>query len=251
MQKKSIKNIHLYPVNNKFNTNLLQLEDEELNIKPILANQNIYKYFYTNNLFQQTIIFNSSIINNEIASFIQNFKHDMDIWIFIDSDFIIRESGIRYIASNTIDDINPKILPENIVNKRFYSNLTIPSKSNQLVYFFNTDAQNKLDKLQKYLYPSSNLKIKLFDSQKCNHPQNLGFLNESDRKNILCESEFYIHDDTRYYLHEALLCKCVPINLDSPESITDQMSRQKQKSTDKIDNIVYYCDFIKGLLNEQ
>ena len=251
MQKKSIRNIHLYPVNNKFNTNLLQLDDEELNIKPILTNQNIYKYFYTNNLFQHTIIFNTSIINNEIASFIQNFKHNMDIWIFIDSSFMIKETGIRYIASNTIDDINPKILPENIVNKRFYSNLTINNKSNQLVYFFNTNPKDKLDKLQKYLYPLSTLKIKLFDNQECNHPQNLGFLNEQDRKNILCESEFYIHDDTRYYLHEALLCGCTPINLDAPESIIDQMSSKKQKSKDKTNNVVYYCDFVKGLFNEK
>lgn len=250
MQKKSIRNIHLYPVNNKFNINLIDIDDSELNIKIISKDQSIYKYFYSNNISSNdSIIFNTSIINNEIANFIHNVKKDIDIWIFIDNKFMLKEDGVKYLTVEPIDNIDCNILPNNIVNKKLYSNINHQIKIDQLVYFFHTDQKAKFEKLQKYLYPSSNLKIKLFDSKEYAHPQNLGFLTEEDKKDLLCESKFYLYDNSKYYLHEALLCGCLPINIDSSTSIEEQMINNKGIKESNNSNI-YYCDFVKRLLNE-
>jgi len=248
MQKKYTKNIHLYSVNNKFNKNIFEINDPDLSIVNIPNNQSIHKYFYTKNItdnFTDTFIFNSSIINNEIYDFINNFSSKFNIWIFLDSVLPEYSSNIKYISCSPISiDARSKIIPENIVNKDLYDNIDIKQKVDQIVYFIYDDDQAALSKIQKYLYPNSKLPIKLFDSDKFQDAQNLGYLSEHSRRDLLVESKYYMHNSSNYYLVEALICGCVPVNIDSDNDLEYQL---KNNQTYKPENIIYYTDFIKEL----
>lgn len=258
MQKNYTKNIHIYPVNNKFNKNILCVEDKEYNIFSIASQPSIYKYLYTNESLQNKediknnfFIINSSLINNEISDFIRNFHNTFNIWIFIDNNSFVLDStlNVKYITYKNIENLNSKILPYNIVDKSIYSNLQNIEKIDQLVYFFNP--QNNIQtvsKLEKYLYPTTNLRIKLFDNDKFNHPQNLGYLSENDRGAILRESRFYLCDNTNYYVTEALLSGCILINLDDSADIEDQIKSNKNIQPE---HFIYYVDFLGELCNEE
>lgn len=250
MQKKSIKNIHLYAINNKFNRNIFEINDTDLAIFSIPNNQSIFKYFYTinSNESDNTFIFNSSIINDEIANFIDNFSNIINIWIMVDSDMAKYNARAKYIASSPIPEYKYKILPENIVNKDLYKDIQSLPKQNQILYFMDNDTEARLDKIKKYLYPNSKLPIKLFDSDKFSHPQNLGYLTEEARKNILLESKYYMHHSSKYFLTESLICECIPINIDSEEALEDQL---KENKTSKLESVVYYSDFIKEICDDQ
>lgn len=258
MQKKYIKNIHIYPVNNKFNKNILCIEDREYNISSIASQPSIYKYLYTNESLQNKedtksnfFIINSSLINNEISDFIRNFHNIFNIWIFIDNNSSILDNNlnVKYITSKNIENLKSKILPNNIVDKSIYSSLQNIEKINQLVYFFNPQNNvQAVSRLEKYLYPGTNLKIKLFDNDKFNHPQNLGYLSENDRGLILAQSQFYLCDNTNYYVTEAMLSGCVLINLDDSADIQDQIKFNKNIQPE---NFIYYIDFLGELCDEK
>lgn len=252
MQKKYIKNIHLYSVNNKFNKNIIDIQDIDMHISNISDRYGIYKYFYSQNIkdpLEHIFIFNSSILNKELLDFIINFSKILNIWILIDNNFIpIDNLDVKYISNQPLNKYTHKILSNRIVNKRLYEQVNKINKQNQLVYFFQTHDQKIIDKMLPYLYPGSNLSIKLFDNPNFNHPQNLGYLTESDRLGILSESKYYLHDASDYYLTEATICGCIPINLDAGD-LVDQLHKAAPVASDPID-IVYYIDFLKDICNE-
>lgn len=250
MQKKSIKNIHLYPVNNKFNKSIYEIRDEDLSIINMPNNQSIIKYFYSvqaDSASNNTFIFNSSIIGPEILDFINSFNNITNIWIFIDSNINEYISTAKYISKLPIENQKYKILQDHIVNKNLYENISHIEKLDQIVYFINQDT-SCLEKIKNYLYPNTKFRIKLFDSDKFSHPQNLGYLTESARQKILLESKYYMHSSSNYYLTESLICGCIPINIDSNSSLEDQLSQNK---TSKPETIIYYNDFIKEICDEQ
>ena len=117
MQKKYTKNIHLYSVNNKLNKNIFELDDQELSSISIPNNISIHKYFYTKNIQDvksNLFIFNSSIINNELANFIISFSDQLNIWIFLDNEMSEYNSKLKYISNKELDtDAKYKIF-ENI-----------------------------------------------------------------------------------------------------------------------------------------
>lgn len=257
MQKKSIKNIHLYPVNNKFNKNILSIEDDQYNIFSMASQSSIYKYLYTNeklqnqeNIKDNIFIINSSVINNESIDFINNFHNLFNIWIFVDNEsFILNpQLNVRYITNRYVNNFTSKILPNNIVDKAMYSNVEILDKLDQLVYFFSSNTTQINSSIEKYLYPASNLRIKLFDNNQFNHPQNLGYLTERDRSLVLLESKFYICDNNNYYLTEAMLSGCIVLNIDDEASLEEQM---KSKTYNKPTEFIYYIDFLGELANEK
>ena len=252
MQKKYTKNIHLYSVDNKFNKNIFETNNPNISVMNIPNNQSIHKYFYTKNItdnFVDTFIFNSSIINNEVYDFINNFSNTVNIWVFLDNTLSDYHSNIKYISHNPINiDAKCKIIPEYIVNKDLYDNINIKHKVDQIVYFIYNDDQAVLSKIQKYLYPNSKLPIKLFDSDKFQGAQNLGYLNEHSRRDLLIESKYYMHNSSNYYLTEALICGCVPVNIDSDNDLEYQL---KNNQTYKPENIIYYTDFVKELCDAE
>lgn len=260
MQKKSIKNIYLYPINNKFNKNLFDMNDEHIKVIPMPTNMSIFKYFYTNDYLQNTdlqenkpvFIINSSLLNDEIISFIQGASEFIKFWIFIDSNFSIDEKlNAKYIVENNTEispNKNIRYIPPNIVNKNLYENIKVNKKIDQIVYFF--DPNSRIDhtgKLMEYLYPATKLRIKMFDNESFNNPQNLGLLSEQTRQRVLLESKFYLHDDSNYYLTESLLCDCIPINIERDEAFQTQ---QINNVCNKPNKINYYIDFLKEISDE-
>jgi hypothetical protein len=191
-------------------------------------------------------VLNSSIINQEIASFVRDFSDKINIWIFVDKEISEYLSGVKYITTDTIENINSKILPHNIVNKNFYSNIQNTNKIDQIPYFLHNDSEYVLNKIRSYLYPNSKLNIKLFDSKDFSHPQNLGYITEEYRYKILLESKYYMYNSSNYYLAESLICGCIPIDISSDETIEAQLDNTTQIPK----NIVYYTDFAKELFDE-
>jgi hypothetical protein len=239
MQKNIIKNINLYLLSNKFNQNLEILKSRHFDIKIIPNNYSIYKYVYSNDITNNSIfIFNSSIINEEINNFISFIGNRLPIYILIDSLFnkdILQNTFVKYIE-----------LPKYLINTELYSQSNL-NKANQIVYFYEKDTET-LNKISELLYPKTNLPIKIFNSIDFEHPLNLGFVNEYDKKDILYESEYYLHGDNSSYLGEAVIAGCKCLNIDSKESIQDQIKNYNTNINKKIsEEIIDYASFLKEL----
>lgn len=257
MQKKYTKNIHLYPINNKFNKNILNINHiDDILISTIPTNYNIFQYYYSNNNLQTNnikniFIFNASILNDEIKTFILNFNKSISFWILIDTMIDKTDNlPVKYIYENEIYSDGKK-LHKNTISKALYANTIIPDKQDQIVYFFDNSKpvlEKELNTIKKYLYPSTNLKIKLFDNNKFQHYQNLGFLSESDKKQILLESKYYLHNGSDYYITEASMCECLLVDLYKDD--ISNIIGNKNQNTINTNSIYYYEDLIKEISDE-
>lgn len=257
MQKNNIKNIHLFPINNKFNKNILDCESI-YNVRFI--DDTIYKYFYKNidekNRNNHTFIFNSSYLIPEVSDFIESLSKQFKIIIYIDNNKYLKDlkyDNVIYITQeNTTEPLsNVKILPKNITSKSIYATEknNKSNKDDSIIYFSQetTDSES-IKKLEQYLYPSSNLRIKIFDNKNFKHPQNIGYTSELTKKELLSSSKYYLHDSSNYYTSEAKLCGCALLDIDKTDSLMDQIKNNKPESD--TDDIVYYIDFMKDIIDE-
>jgi hypothetical protein len=255
MQKNNTKNIHLFTINNKLNRNIFDCESI-YNIKYI--NDNIYKYYHTrineNNYSDNVFLFNSSYINGEIADFIGSVSKNIKIIIYIDNkDYsIINNKDVNYIidfSSSLNPEINIHKLPENIVNKSLYHNIkTLENKKDTVIYFSYPNDKDNIEKLKGYLYPRSNLPIKIFDNDSIQHAQNIGYTSEQTKQKLLLDSKYYIHDSNNYYLEESNLCGCIGLNLsDNPNLLEDIIKAKQSKNTNS--KPYYYIDFIREIID--
>jgi hypothetical protein len=215
--KKYMKNICITKSRNKFNNNIIYYNQEANFIDIDFPTISIYKHWY---LYQQSInsyIINSSVISEEIITFIQEFNSNIEFIVYFDifSDNLyqlLQPIVKKTIVNHDINKENSIKLPKNIINDILYTNLQIPSKKNQLIYFIDNNTDLPLG-LQSALYPNTNNKIKMFNSQTVQHPQNLGFVSEEDKKNILLESSTYCYSNPEY-LAEAMLCGCKALDVE-------------------------------------
>lgn len=241
MQKNTIKNINLYQTNCKFNKNLALIDSEKFQIFMIPENYSIHKYTMTNKYINasSSFIFNASIINDEIYQFISAVHNKLNIYIFLDKILPnINNLNIKYI----------EYFPY-LINKQLYIKNNI-DKNNRIVYFHDESSSSLHPKLESLLYPNTRLNINIFDAHNIKHPLSLGFLNEIDKKNMLYDSKYYIHDNNNYYVAEALAAGCVCLNLDCEEPIESQLNHQYNTEyyLDIEKQTKDYCDYIEGII---
>lgn len=262
MQKNNTKNINLYPLNNKLNNNLINLQSaNKFVINSINPNIGIHKYLFSNNYLSEesVFIFNSSALSNEIIQFISSFHDKFRIVIFIDNN----NTEVNQLFSEGINLLF--LIPENITisSKRtiVLSNFCIDSelygaankidKVDQIIHFIHPSQLSLTDKLSGVLYPSSQLKIKMFDNPYIKHPLNIGNLTEIEKQELLSISSYYLHDNSFYYVAEALTSGCLCLNLDNPETIQEQMKNNTNNSSyiDIKKNITSYNDLLERIYN--
>jgi hypothetical protein len=267
MQKNNTKKIHLYPVNNKFNNNIIDLKNSNQNFFDIASiDDSIYKYFYininnTSNLDNHYFIINSSMINKEIISFIANLSNQINITIFYDKILnqsehktLFKNSSIKHIINefnlnNILDrDIEYKTIPNKCVNERLYQNKKDKhSKEEYIISFLEPHlAQEQVLKIESLLFPNTSLPIKLFDSPQVKNAQNLGYVTEDEKRMLLSSSRYYVTNNNQYYLYEALYENCIILNIDKDISLLEQIKTEKLCETVDPDKY-FYIDFLKDL----
>lgn len=250
-----MKNICVTKSSDKLNSNLPYYTDS-INLYEVdLSSNSIYKTYYSFQHKIDTFIFNLSKINNEIVSFISDFKNNHKYVIYVDTDNskileTIKDFECQYIIKNNINIHidNSYKLPELIINDKLYGNLDAKvQKINQAVYFLD----NKIsipDNLNNILYPNTKIPVKMFNNSDIHHCQLVGYVNESDRKDLLLESLIYLYSDDLYNV-EASLCGCKLINV----SKIDKDAKTIENITKHADSETYekyttYNNFIQEFL---
>jgi hypothetical protein len=183
--------------------------------------------------------------NNNIYKIHQNRQPDLYILVaeklgYEEIHFCRNVSEAKIVIYHTtdqktdIDDIDTithlynKDIPTLYNPYRFFNN----NQDNRPIhasYFLDND-QDIPDDITKLIYPnSSEYTIKMFNTSKIDHPQNLGFLTEVDKNDILNDSEFYICKNNFYAL-EATLCGCKVLNTQLEEIQIDPKEHQTYSS---------------------
>tara|TARA_B100002019_G_scaffold133692_1_gene114990 strand:+ start:8871 stop:9530 length:660 start_codon:yes stop_codon:yes gene_type:complete len=183
--------------------------------------------------------------NNDIYKIHQNRQPDLYILVaeklgYEEIHFCRNVSEVKIVVYHTtdqktdIDDINTithlynKDIPILYNPYRFFNN-NQDNRSIHASYFLDND-QDIPDDITKLIYPnSSEYTIKMFNNFKIDHPQNLGFLTEVDKNDILNDSEFYICKNNFYAL-EATLCGCKVLNTQLEEIQIDPKEHQTYSS---------------------
>ena len=133
-------------------------------------------------------------------------------------------------------------IPKNLISTNiYYSDNRHRNKS--IVYFAPKQITSLPNDLVKVLYPNTTLPIKIFDSPRIPHPQNLGVLTELDKGELLRNSEYYLTYDLDEYFIEAIECGCKIVNINNVINYTTEASNQEKINTIK------YQDFLQGVFN--
>lgn len=234
-----MKNIFVQNTYNKFINNIKYstIEDKKFYIDTV--NNNLYKLYYHFKILD--FIFSSSSLNDEIISFINDKSiSNTNIYVYHDiyNEYLI---GIMPQCKHIVQEnkvINNTIpFSNNIINtKLYYTNPNINKKNRIIVFLEN---QNTIPtSIQERLYPNQN-NILMFNSISIQNDQNIGFLSELNRSEILQQSEYFVVDND-YYALEAKLCGCKLLDINNiDEDITNNYN---------ISNIIDYNTYLGNLL---
>lgn len=237
-----MKKICITQSNKKFNKNIQYYTDiaevYEINTKAY----SIYKIYYSVNSGIDIFIINLSCITKEVASFINDFKNHKIFIIYIDGttnidllNIIDPDKQLKYIVDNNIEFDGIK-LPKYIINDKLYRDIHEKTKTDDIVYFLdNVDQLN--DNINNILYPNTKLKIKMFNNSNISHPQNLGLINETEKKDILLNSGSMIYTDESYVC-EAIICGCSVID-------GNQNIHLDSKHSEQVPNHETYSEFLR------
>ena len=225
-----MKNILIQHHNNKLFRNLSLLKFDSAQFIPINISGNLYAMHYSQKI--DTAIFAESALSEEIIQYITEFHREVKVIVYRDNYFytnssIVRKSKNKNIFQNTFNEealaaldknITMLVTPEYIYNGEIYSdNMESIEKIDQTVCFMDEVERCPLD-LEKHLYPAGKKRIKLFNNPNIKSINNLGTLNELERKEILLESKNYLAIDSSYE-QEARLCGCNILSLSKLDSV--------------------------------
>lgn len=222
-----MKNIFVQNTYNKFTNNLRYVNMPDIKFYFDTVNNNLYKSFYSLNL--SYLFFCSSSIDNEILSFIKDgIIENKHIYIYHDiyNEYLITMTSE---CNHIIDDnIEPNLgipFPKNIINTNLYYNNPNIVKKNRTIVFL--EKQTTIpEKIKSQLYPNDS-KVLMFNNANIKNDQNLGFLSELMRAEILQESMYFACDND-YYAIEAKLCGCEILDInDLNNNITDKYDASK------------------------
>lgn len=205
--------IYLPNLNNRFFNNLRLTKIPGVEIYSGDSN-NIYK---THAIISANIyIFDNRQINNEIIQFaIEHTDLNVKIFIYHEKNNIDKNSlrflkQVNHLVENFPNDNfkynNIIHIPELIINSNIYYN-TKSKKIDRKIYFLDSDTKIPECLLEK-LYPKSKERILMFNNQSLPHEQNLGFLSEEDKAELLNSSKYFICNNQDLYAVEAIICGC-------------------------------------------
>lgn len=213
IQKSNIKFMRSAIVSSINNTNIIGLA----------INNNLYKTFYTTK--PTHAIFDSNMINNEIIQFIQDLSDKIKCFIYHDSvspETIkkFESYNVKHLLYNNTTIYNSICIPHNLINTNlFYNDNTIQKQDSIVCYLDNLPILPEF--LKQYLYPKTQLPIKLFNNPHIQHYQNLGILNELDKAEVLRNHKYYlVIDESDQYIEEAKHCGCTIIYIKDIENYT-------------------------------
>lgn len=226
-----MKKILIPNINNKLYNNLSLTRSDYAYFMPMYINKNIYNIYYQNPF--DIFIIPYSIVDNSIIQFCLEYP-DIKKIIQLDTinynlDFINTYKSVFtfLIKSNDKISANSMVIPDNLINDQILESIKSLqlTKKDYIACFL--DEIDELPKdLEKYLYPNTSLKIRMFNNPHIKHIQNLGMLNEIDKIKILSETQGYLALND-LYKNEALLNNCRVFTIES-------LSQMKSETNTKI-----------------
>lgn len=235
-----MKNIFVQNTYNKLINNLHYIDIPETKFYFDTINNNLYKLYY--NLKVSNFIFSSSSINDEIVSFINDRSEDKDTKMYIYHD-IYNEylTSVMPKCHHIIDEDNytgyGMKFSKNIINTNLYNKNFDTPKKDRIIVFLEKQT-NIPESIKTRLYPNET-KILMFNNINIKNDQNLGFLNEVSRAQVLQQSRFFACDND-YYGLEAALCGCEILDInDLDKNITKNY---------ELSNHINYNEYLGNIL---
>jgi hypothetical protein len=133
-------------------------------------------------------------------------------------------------------------IPTKLINTHIYYN-DERLRSESIVYLSPRGATSLPNELVAVLYPNSKLPIKIFDSPKIPHPQNLGTITEIEKGELLRSNRYYLTYNSDEYVLEAIECGCQIVDIDNIMDYTTKACAKEP--TDKVN----YKDFLQGVFD--
>jgi hypothetical protein len=220
-----MRNICTTKSNKKLNNNLGYYNSEHIRFFEFDNKQSIYKMYYSSNKSIDTFIINSSQMNQEIIDFINQLGDSLKVIIYHDDVTPINFGNkVQHIVDHHLD-LDGQKLPQFIINDKIYNDLPSTfTKNYDMVYFLDQDT-SITEGLSQLLYPNGKSQIRLFNGEKIQHYQNVGYINERERKNILLESKTLLFSNEDYVC-EAVMCGCsvADISSNNPDIVFNNVS---------------------------
>lgn len=164
-------------------------------------------------------LFQASNINQEIIDFIQAFKSNTKIYLYFDkfNQQLYNDAStmIRCIVKDDPSDKSIVLKTKNTIKANpMYSEQLISVVDTQEDRISNEDILADISDLQKLpeslvevLYPSTSMRIKLFNNASIDHVQNLGFVDDEDMVRMINECKMYIDTNNNFLLYSIILDK--------------------------------------------
>jgi hypothetical protein len=180
----------------------------------------LYKIYYSHN--PTHAIFCANRLTDEIIQFISDFASSK-IKCFIYHENLsfeildkLKDLSVINISSIKIkSEYQSVLLPKNLINSQlFYNNPSVVKKESIVCFIDNYEIIP--ESISNYLYPKTNIPIKLFNNNSIAHYQNLGLLDESNKANILQSNKYYVSipNNKNDYSLEASLCGSIVLDVD-------------------------------------
>lgn len=163
------------------------------------------------------------MITDEIISFINDNTNNGIQFIFYHNKPNKYIYKLFYNHKHIIDEDNytdfGHIIPKSIVNADLYENMGLHTKEDIIPIFLENYASLP-DYITEQLYPNTKKRILMFNNKNIKNDQNIGFLSETDRRDILQRAKYYACDN-EYYLIEAQLSGCEILDIRNLENKID------------------------------
>lgn len=201
----------------------------------------LYRLYYQYNFSH--IILIDSLLDNECLQFIDEFGSDVSVYVYKDSDtknykLARKIAGILSYAKDN-DGYKTIKIPTLVNHDLYYSDSSIQKKYQIISFMDKTDHIPEV--MEKYLYPQTNLPIKLFNNNNIIHPQNLGLLSEKDKALLLQMSKYYLAI-TNDYVAEAWACGCEVLTTNDLDTLKPSVYKHSNAFQP-------YTNFLKGLVS--
>lgn len=209
-----MKSILIQNTSDKFIQSLLDSSVDDTIMIDIVVNNNLYSVFAKHK--PEYCIFSHKYINEEILQFCEDYCLNTKIYLYY-SDGQVSNAVPKNCISIGHNDTYGISIPDNITNIRAIDNDVIRNDKfieERMVYY--AEHKELTPYIVELLYPQTSLKINIFDAIGFYHYQNLGFLSEADKIDILSKSKYYLYSDkANSYINEAILSGCIPISVQS------------------------------------
>jgi len=193
--------IFIQYTDNKFVNSCINIGDDIITASGPVDNS-LYKIHYMYNF--DIYIFNAGLFTNEIYQFIEEYKNTHKIIIYHDHQINHQLLGLTNIINiSNIHNDNCIKIPYLLNKHIFYRTSTNNKRQNDTICFLDNYTNLPIE-LEKFVYPNSDMKLKVFSKQ-IRHQQNFGYLTEQDKAMLLNESKDYLDIDGLYTI-EAKVC---------------------------------------------